>query len=182
VAEVTPTAAVEGAEKVERAGQGLDRDLLDWRHAWRAVSDEVYSIERHQFLTLGARGPNGRWKERSQAYVDRQTSINRKGFKVLNELMRRTDAMFKAVTMRGAPGGIYEETGTSLTLGTSLKSDKGFPYPAAHQTGGKRLPQRKIYDPTERDAARLASILKRGLVKKIADRGFDYVDAGEIPF
>jgi phage gpG-like protein len=167
---------VEGEEKLERALKGAVADLSDLRPAWRPVSDELFSITRAQFATQGARGPAGKWEKRADSTVDRYSSINRRGFTVLNETLRRTDAMFKAVTLRRAPHGIYDEQADSLTVGTDL------PYAAIHQKGGPKIPQRKIYDLTERDAARLMSILKRGLMKKIEDRGFDFVDSAEIPF
>lgn len=168
---------VEGEERLTRALRAVAADTSDLRPSWRAVSDEVYSILRSQFSTQGARGPGGRWPARAKSTVDRYTAINRKGFAVLNEPLRRTDAMFRALTTRGAPHGVYEEGAEELVLGTTL------PYAVIHQRGGGRIPQRKIYDFTERDTARIRSILKRGLVEKIKDRGFDYVeDSAEIPF
>lgn len=167
---------VEGGEKLSAALSGLAADLSDLRPAWRAISDEVYAIERAQFRSQGARGPAGKWKERAKSTVDRYSAINRRGFAVLNETLRRTDTLFKAVTLRGAPHGLYEEGPDGLTLGFDLD------YGQIHQKGGRKIPQRKIYDLTEQDARRLVSILKRGLAGKSKDRGFDYVDGGEIPF
>lgn len=179
------TVEVQGEERLNKALRGVAADLSDLTPAWRAVSDEIYSIERRQFSTQGARGPAGKWEKRADSTVARYTAINRRGFAVLNETLRRTDATFKALTTRGAPGGIYDPQPSSLTVGTDLKSPKGFPYPKAHQTGAPRanIRQRKLYDLTDRDAARLLSILKRGLVGKVKDRGFDYVeDFGEAAF
>jgi phage gpG-like protein len=166
---------VEGESRLLGSLASVAADISDHRPSWRAVSDEIYSIERAQFQTQGTRG-SGRWKERAESTVARYSAINRKGFAVLNETLRRTDALFRAVTTRGAPSGVYDEQKDSLTVGTTL------PYAVIHQKGGAKIPQRKIYDLTEADARRLLSIVKRGLVSKIADRGFDFKETSEIPF
>lgn len=169
---------VEGEEKLQRALTGIARDVSDFRPSWRAVSDEVYSIERNQFATEGSRA-GARWPKRSDAYLDRLTALNRRGFTTIAEPLRLTGALYDAVGSRNAPHGIYDEQPESLTLGTDL------PYANIHQKGAKngRPPQRKIYDLTEQDASRIMGILKRGLVTKIKDRGFDFVDTGGvIPF
>lgn len=167
-----------GEEKLLRELKGVAADVSDFRPSWRAVSDEVYSIERAQFNTEGSRG-SGRWAQRAQSTLDRITSMNSRGFtaKVVGLPLRRTDAMHNALTTRGGSHSIYEETPDSLTLGTSL------PYANIHQRGGGKIPQRKLYDLTEADGDRLMSILKRGLTVKIADRGFDVkTDDGGLPF
>jgi hypothetical protein len=163
-------------ERLLGALRGVAADLSELRPGWRAVSDEVYAIERAQFRSLGARGPVGKWRERARSTIDRYASINRRGFAVLNETLRRTDSLFKAVTTRGAPHGVYEEGPDGLTMGFDLA------YGMIHQKGGGKVPQRKVYDLTEQDARRLGSILKRGLAGKIKDRGFDFVDGGEFAF
>lgn len=166
---------VEGEERLLRALKGAESDVTDLRSSWRPVSDEIYSITRAQFASQGGRA-GSRWPPRAQSTVDRYTAINRKGFKVLNETLRRTDAMFKSLANRGAAHGIYEEEAMSLTMGTDL------PYANIHQRGGGKIPQRKIFDLTDADADRLMKILKRGLTVKIADRGFDVKDDGGLPF
>jgi phage gpG-like protein len=169
------TIGVEGQERLERALTGAASDISDYRPHWRAISDEVYSITRNQFATEGGRAGT-RWPKRAESTLDRLTSLNRKGFSSLALPLRSTDALFNAVTTRNAPHGIYEERSDSLTLGTSLE------YAGYHQTVTRRMPARKIYDLTENDGKRLLSIIKRGLREKIKDRGFDFVESGEIPF
>lgn len=165
---------VEGEEKLERALTGVASDFSDLRPSWRPVSDEIYSILRSQFQTEGGRAT--KWPRRAESTLDRITSINKRGFSLVGLPLRATDTLFTAVTTRNAPHGIYEEAPDSLTLGTDL------PYAGIHQKGGKKIPQRKIYDLTDNDGKRILSILKRGLVQKIKDRGFDYVETAEIPF
>lgn len=158
---------VEGAERLDVALQGVARDAEDLRQAWRPVSDEVYSIIRNQYATRG----HGTWPANKTSTIERYAAMNRRGFSVINEPMRATDKLFIAETTRNAPHGIYIEEAQSLTMGADL------PYGKIHQD---RL--RKQYDFSDEDAARLAKIIKRGLVVKIADRGFDFVERAEIPF
>lgn len=166
---------VEGEEKLRRAFTGAIADVSDLRPSWKPVSDEVYSIVRNQFATEGGRAGH-RWPKRSDKYLDRLTALNRRGFTTIAEPLRLTGALYDAVGSRGAPHGIYDAQPDSLTLRTDL------PYASIHQKGGPKIPQRKIYDLTDKDADRLMSILRRGLIKKIADRGFDFVGTSEIPF
>jgi len=167
---------VQGDKQLEIALKGVASDLSDFRRAWRPVSDEVYSIVRAQFATEGGRSGN-RWPPRAASTLRNITSTNRRGFKSLGLPLRASDAMFLALTTRGAPSGIYQETEDSLTLGTSL------PYARLHQTGTRRMPARKLYDPTEDDPKRIGRIIQRSFKKPIEDRGFDYKDdGGEIPF
>lgn len=167
------TIQVEGLPRLQAALEGVARDAENLSQTWRAVEDEIYSIEREQFATRG----HGSWEPRKDSTVERYTAMNRRGFSVINEPERATDTLFRAVTTRGAPHGILNEEPQSLTMGFDLA------YGQYQQTGTTRMPQRKIYDLDEGDARRLAQIIKRGLVTKIADRGFDAkADAGAIPF
>lgn len=169
-------------DNVTPALRGVAADLSDLRPAWRPVSDELYAITQRQITSRG-RGKSGRWRDHADATKERIASLNRRGFRVLGELGRATDKMFLSLTRRGAPGGVYEERPDSLTSGTVVRSTRGFPYPQAFHGGTKNQPARPIYDLTDADAARLMRILKRALVKKVEDRGFDYKeDGGEIPF
>lgn len=104
--------------------------------------------------------------------------MNARGFtaKQVGLPLRRTDALHNSVTTRGGAHGIYIEEPQELTLGTDLK------YAGIHQRGGGRIPQRKIYDLTDADGDKLMSVLNRGLKVKIADRGFDVTEVGELGF
>jgi hypothetical protein len=157
-----------GQERLTTALSGVARDVEDLRPSFLAVSDEVYSIIRTQYATRG----HGRWPANKTSTIERYAAMNRRGFSVINEPMRRTDALFISETTRGGPHGIYIEEPQSLTMGTDLS------YGAIHQAR-----DRKQYDFSDDDVERLAKIIQRGLVTKIADRGFDAKpDAGAIPF
>lgn len=163
---------VEGEEKLERALTGVMGDLkTPIRDVERPLSDEVLLMVRDQFRSHGARGRSGAWPANKASTIAGYTAQNRRGFSVLNEPMRRTGALYAAVTTRGAPHGIFEVTDDSMTHGTDLI------YAGVHQR--KR---RKVYDPTDEDARKFLAVIRRGLGQKFKDRGFDYVDRGEIPF
>lgn len=168
---------VEGAERLERALRGVVANFEDLRPAWRPVSDEIYSIIRAQFNTEGSRG-SGRWPARAQSTLDRMTSMNARGFtaKVVGLPLRRTDALHNSLTTRGGAHGIYIEEPQELTMGTDL------PYFRIHQRGGPIIPQRKMIDLTDADGRRIVSIVRRGLMHQIADRGFDVTEVGELGF
>jgi len=176
------TIEVQGEKQLDIALRGAAKDLSDFRLVALAVSDEIYSIVREQFATEGGRAGR-RWPKRTTAYLDSITRTNRKGFKSLGLPLRSSDALFTAVTTRNAPGGIYDATEEGLTLGTNLKSERGYPYPIAHQEGRGNNPVRRIYDLTDEDGKRIGRIITKALKGPIQDRGFDYTeDSGEIPF
>lgn len=161
-----------------REMRGLEKDVADWRAAWRPVSDEIYSIERAQHQTEGTRG-SGRWPKRAKSTLDRITSLNRRGFtaKVVGLPLRLTDTEFRALTTRGAAHGIYIEEPQQLTVGTDLR------YARYHQFGTSRMPRRKLYDFTDKDIDVMQRIMRRSLREKIADRGFDVsTDDRGLPF
>lgn len=167
---------VEGAQRLESALRGVAANFADLRPAWRPVSDEIYSIIRAQFNTEGTRG-SGRWPKRAESTLNRITAINRRGFSVIGLPLRATNALHNSLTTRGGAHGIYIEEPQELTMGTDL------PYFGFHQQGGSKIPQRKIVDLTDADGRRILSIVKRGLMHEIADRGFDVTsDDGGLPF
>lgn len=173
--------AHEVVDTVSPALKGTADDVSDLRHVWRPVSDEIFSLTERQF-TSGGRGKSGRWPRHADATKERIASMNRRGFRALGELGRSSDRMFLSLTRRNAPGGVYEEQSDSLTVGTAVRARGGFSYPRAFHGGTSRQPARPVYDLTDADARRLRSIIRRGLVKKIEDRGFDFRETPEIPF
>lgn len=159
--------------KFQRAIRGTVKALdAVIRPVDRPLSDEVYGFVRAQYSSRGSRGPTGKAWTRKQSTIDRYSAMNKRGFSVINEPMRRTDALYVSEVTRGAPHGVYEVEDNELTLGTSLS------YGLIQQRRGQMQ-----YDPTEADVTRLMRIIKRGAGEKIQDAGFDYVDhGGAIPF
>lgn len=155
-------------KEIEIALNGAAEDVSDFRKVARPASDIVYSTLRTQFSTKKG------WEPRAQSTIDRLTAKNRRGFSSVNETLRDSDSMFKALTTRGAPFGIYEPSEDGLVMGTDL------PYARRHQFG-KGVVARPIYNLDDIGDALQRELPKayRGLFE---DRGFDFVDRGEIPF
>lgn len=167
-----------GEEQLSRDFKGAAGDASDLRRlgVWRPVSDVVLTMAREQILSAGRRGGHP-YQKHAASTVQNIISQNRRRFQGIGELLRRTDAMFRAVGTRGAPHGILIEEAQELTMGTDLI------YAAMHQRGGTRLPQRMIYDPTEKDEKEIGRAMKQGIAGKWEDRGLDYREtSSDIPF
>lgn len=172
------TVTAQGVEQLTRDFKGAAGDAADLRKlgVWRPVQDVVLTMAREQILSKGSRGRHP-YPGHAPSTIKNIISSNRQKFQSIGELLRRTDAMFRAVGTRGAPHGILIEEAQQLTMGTDLI------YAGMHQAGGPRLPQRMIYDPTEKDEKEIGVAMKRGMANKWVDRGLDYKETStDIPF
>lgn len=160
---------------------GLDRMSLDVGALMRnfaapvrpvagQIEEVIFSAVRAQYASRGRRGPHSKEWKRKPATVERYTAMNRGGFRVLNEPMRRTDALFISETTRGGPHSISITEDDSMTRGTDL------PYGLIQQKLG-----RLQFDPTEGDLLRIKDIIRRGVVKDV-DHFFDYRETGGAAF
>jgi hypothetical protein len=164
---------ITGQERLDRAFKGMADDLsAPIRPVARPLSDVVLLMVRGQYSSNGRRGPRGKAWSRKQSTIDRYTAMNRRGFSVVNQNMRRTDALYISESTRGGPGGIYEVEDDSLTMGTSLR------YGKILQDRGQTQ-----YDPTEADIRDMLRVIRNHQGKQAADRGFDYQERETaIPF
>ena len=177
------TVTVEGQERLLHSFDVVAQDVSDFRRvpkAVHAILDRVRLMAREQILSKGRRGGHP-YPPHAPSTLESIRSSNAGGFNRIGELLRASDALFQAVGTSGAPGGIERVEAEEITVGTDLKSKNGFPYPVAHQLGGSHLPQRMIYDPTERDAKDMASAFKAGLMGNWEPLGFEFKGT-EIPF
>lgn len=80
-------------------------------------------------------GPDGAWTEWSKSYIEYMQRIGKGGNKILQDSGR----------LRGGflPGNYKPETGGILFFNRA-QTKTGFPYAAAHDAGGPKLPQRKF--------------------------------------
>lgn len=162
---------VTGLDRMEHDTRVLVRNLsAPIRPAASQLEEETYIEVRAQYASAGAKGRHGAWPKNKPETVDRYAAMNKRGFKVLNQPMRRTDALFISETTRGGPHSIRVVEDDALTLGTDLA------YGALHQKKG-----RMQYDPTDEGIRRRLSIIKRGVVKEV-NQFFDYVETGEFAF
>lgn len=155
--------------------QQLDRTLLrfeqrarNFRPVFELLASRFLKINRGQFSSQGGRGSGG-WKPLAASTVARK-----KAQKLDPRILHATLALRKSLTILGTPGQVRVITDDTLTLGTSVKSKKGYPYPAVHQHGSKdgRIPQRRPVEFTDADRKEWVNELQRFLVG--SDRSHDY--------
>lgn len=135
------------------------------------IQQIVVLAVRGQYRSKGTRGPTGRQWTRKPETVRRYSEANRKGFKYINEEMRRTDALFVSEVTIGGPHGILEVGDDYLIMGTDLA------YGKIWQDKGQ-----KQYDLTAEDVRDVKNLMVRGLSRSFTPGLFDYKDSGEIPF
>ncbi len=80
-------------------------------------------------------GPNGKWKAWSKTYAEHMESIGKGGNKILQDSGRLRQS-FTPGQWRMRPAGIEWYN--------PAKTKSGFPYAAAHDEGGGKLPQRRF--------------------------------------
>lgn len=163
---------IDGLDRMERDVKTLQRNFdAPIRPVANQVEEVIFSAVRAQYASAGTRGPHGKQWTRKQETVDRYTAMNRRGFSVLNEPMRRTDALYKSEATRGGPHSISITEDNWMARGTDL------PYGLIQQKRGQLQ-----YDPTEEDIRRMLSIVKRGVIKDV-NHFFNYTeDFGEAAF
>ena len=158
------------AKQVRFAFGGMAAAVKDWRkYIWPGVTkDALRPWLKKQFEEQG-HGDHGRWKELSGPYATRKAR-RYPGEKILSASGKMKRDLL-AESNRG------EMTARTLLYGTDIK------YARYHQTGTKKMPARRIFDPEEGDAKgtmpnmiRLA--VSRG-VKLAGNRyGFGVADKG----
>lgn len=164
---------IEGEERLQRALKGTADDLsAPIPPVARPLSDVVLLMVRAQYNSRGRRGPTGRAWTRKQSTIDRYSAMNKRGFKVINQEMRRTDVLYISESTRGGPHGVYIVEDDQLVMGTDLF------YGKIQQDKGQEQ-----YDPTEQDLKDMLRVIRNYQGKQAADRGFDFEDRGAgIPF
>lgn len=131
---------------------------------FHTLADDFLNIEQKQFSTEGAYASGG-WKPLSAAYLAAKTARG-----LDPRILHATLAMEKSLTIRGAPGQVRRITRDEMVVGTSVKSKKGFPYPAVHQNPvTSPLPRRRPIELRPQDridwVKRLQTYLIYGLVR-----------------
>jgi phage gpG-like protein len=161
--------------RLNTALERLERVYSDPRPAFRPMAEQVVKMARAQMDSAGRH--SGRpWAARAPSTMRSITSANRGGFRSVGLPLHATGRLFRGVGTFGGPDSIYREERDGVTVGTSV------PYARFHQTGTRRMPQRKIYDPTDRDIREIIAAGKRSFRERIEPLGFEYSDGGEIPF
>lgn len=163
--------------KLNAALTGLGRQFANVRPALRPAAERIVRAAREQIDSAGKRSGNP-WAARKESTLRDITSANRGGFSKVGLPGRATDRMFLSVGTMGGPDSIYQETDDSVTVGTRVRSRRGFPYPAAFHQGTSRMPARPIYAPTDRDVREIRSVMRRSFRERIEPLGLEYHDDG----
>lgn len=142
----------------------ISRELLrfgdradDMTGAFRELADDFEDMEAQQFNTQGVF--SGGWAPLKPSTIEAKM---RKGHDP--RIMHATLALRLSLTQRHAPGAIRKISRDELVLGTSVKSDKGFPYPAAHQNPQKGQTRRRVIELTPARRRDWMKVLQRHLV------------------
>jgi len=87
-------------------------------------------------------GPKGKWKSWSTSYSDHMKKIGKGGNKILQDSGRLRQSFLKTKSNKNVSGSRSVKKG--ILYFNNAKTAGGFAYAAAHNKGGKRLPQRKF--------------------------------------
>jgi phage gpG-like protein len=159
------TMEVEGEVQLDRALSRFGDHLSDMSPFFEVVANMLQDIVGQQFDTEGGR--TGGWTPLSPQYAAYKLSqVGSQPTLVYTGRMRRS------LIERGGDN-IREITSDSLRWGTSVRSEGGFPYPRAHQTGTRKMPQRRIIDLTEDDRRSLMKALQRFFVGDPGEFGLE---------
>lgn len=132
---------------------------MDMRPVFHVLADDFLKIEKRQFDSEGGYASGG-WKPLTEAYLRRKIQ---QGYD--HRILHRTLAMRRSLTVRGAPGQVRRITRDTLEVGTAVRSNKGFPYPAVHQRPLRSpLPRRRPVELRETDRDRWVKMMQRYLV------------------
>lgn len=149
---------IENQVVFDRALSRFGENLKDFRQVWPGVTVELRRIVKEQFDGQGV-GQSGKWKALSPAYKKWKD----KKYPGQPILVRTGDT--RAALTSNTSHTINIPTAQTLTFGVALK------YPIYHQRGGKKLPQRKIFDFTEEQKVRLVKVIQRRLLNAGGNNG-----------
>jgi phage gpG-like protein len=136
----------------------VDRDLIrigaritDARPALEAVATLMMSETGEQFDSQGARASGG-WAPLKPATI---LSKRARGLEDPERILYATGALLRALTQRDDPNQLLEVHEDELLYGTTL------PYAAFHQTGTRKMPQRRPVEFTEDTRREIVKLVQR---------------------
>lgn len=128
----------------------------------RTVEDWFYRTEREQFSSQGAAGASGTWPRRAPA-TERANALSGRG---TFPTLVRSGQMRDALTRPGGLGMLIERTGDQIIF--------HLPHPAGlHQRGTRRMPARKVVDPSTAQVERLGESVARDAREMARGLGID---------
>lgn len=162
------TIEVEGETQLDREFNRVKETIDDLTPVWKEVQQEFFDIEFEQFSSEGAKGASGKWKPLSPKYEE--IKLKKYGtIALIGGILYATGAMRESLT-RHAKDTIEEFGKQEAAFGTSL------PYATYHQTGGGRLPRRKVIDLSDEQKRRVQKRIQKELLKLVKGRTTLIVD------
>mgnify|MGYP001220145994 CR=1 FL=1 len=151
---------IQGRTEFDRAFNRVSGEIRDFTSVWDTVRAWARARLKRQFETEGAAGAS-RWQALSAKYKEWK-EIFYPGARILERSGKMVESL-----VSGNAETIDRATKNEFDYGTSL------PYAAYHQEGAGNLPQRKIFDFTERDRTELTKQMQRPLVRIVRQQGFE---------
>jgi hypothetical protein len=152
-------AEVDGVPLLDRAFQRVERVAeRPMREAEREIDEWFEETEGEQFASGGAAGASGKWAELAPSTVER------KGFLGYFPLVD-TNALKLSLTRKGAKYSIRFVTDTEYARGTDR------PGAVHHQRGTRRMPARRVIDPSERQKRRLVKRIQKAVLVPLRRTG-----------
>ena len=150
---ITLTFEVAGEKQLDAALGAYEHRAQDYRGAWPAIREDFVEGQKRQFATEGKFGSGG-WEELSPVYAAWK-SVHFPG----RPILQRTRRLHKSLTSPSHADHVYDPGRKGLTLGTRV------PYAGYHQTGTRRMPQRKPIELTSAQRTRWMKILHEHVIK-----------------
>ncbi len=152
---------VVGESRLLAALSGLENQVRDQRRGLNAAIDEALIPDLAvQFDTEG----RGRWPALSQSYLERKRKVY--GDK---PILQASGALQKSLTQAGATQQVRDVRADGAEYGTDLQ------YASIHQTGGRGIKQREIFDITPQLVDRIQDVLREENADGCEGLGFEVI-------
>ena len=141
-----------GDKQVERELLRLSDAAADMRPAGERFMEYMRSVERTQFDSQGRTGSGG-W-----APLKPRTVASKAARGLDPRILRATDRLRKSLTNKTSPDHIEEINADSFFFGSRVS------YGSFHQTGTRRMPQRRPVELSERNRRAVVKIIQSHLI------------------
>ena len=156
------TIEAQGEVQLDRDFTRIRETIDDLTPVWKEVQIEFFDIEGEQFDSEGKKGLSGKWKPLSPKYEE--IKLQKYGsIALIGGILYATGRMRESLT-RHTSDTVSEIHKQEATFGTAV------PYAKYHQTGGGRLPQRKVIDLSDEQKRRLTKKIQKELLKLVKQR------------
>lgn len=128
----------------------FSRDLMrfearanDMSPVFEDLADDFLRLNQEQFDSQGRN--SGGWAPLAESTVRRKAARGDDP-----RILHATRALRNSLTNRGAAGAVREISDDEMFVGTSVTTDRGFPYPAVHQNPKQGQTRRRPVELTPR--------------------------------